>query len=130
VAALSKFQPVSFLLQNLTTERVIVDWAKPGNPVAILDIKPVEGWDEAYVWVGLTDAATDPNNSEAFNRYLRTLFDQLNGQHKQLLHCVAQGNFPLCRFLEQFGFIPFRQLSNHGTKNLEYLIMRRAPANV
>jgi hypothetical protein len=130
ITALTKFQPVSFLLQNLTTERVIVDWANPGNPVAIIDIQPVEGWDEARIWLGLTDAATPEGNMEAFNRYLRTLLDQLNGQHRQLLHYVAQHNFAQWRWLEQFGFLPHRRLSSHGDKQVEYLVMSRAPANV
>lgn len=130
VTALSKFQPVSFLLQNMARKRVIVDWDRPDWPVAIFDIAPVESWNEAHVWVGLTEKATDPNNSEAFNRYLRSLFDQLNGQHRQLLHHVAQSNFALKGFLEQCGFIPYSGLSHYGVTQVEYLVMRRALANV
>jgi len=130
IEALSKYAPVSFLLQNLDRKRVILYWSKPDWPVAIIDTAPVKDWNEAHIWVGLTEKATDERNREAFNRYLRSLFDQLNGQHHQLLHHVAQSNFAQIRWLEQFGFIPFRRLSHYGDKQTEYVVMRRACANV
>lgn len=130
IEALSRYEPRTFLLKDMNRKRVIVDWANPKCPVAILDVAPVEGWDEATIWIGRTEAATSESNKEAFNRYLRTLLDQLNSQHRQLLHYVAVSNRAQCRWLEQFGFIPFRQLSSYGDKRQEYLVMRRAPANV
>lgn len=130
VTALSKFAPVSFLFQNRERKRVIVDWSKPDWPVAILDVAPVSDWDEAVIWVGRTENATAPDKADVFDAYCRTLFDQLNRSHLQLLYYVPAGNVTQRSWLEQFGFIPYRQLSHYGDKQVEFNVMRRAPANV
>jgi hypothetical protein len=130
VSTLSKYQPVSFLLQDMERKRVVVDWSNSNQPVAIIDIKPVEGWDEAHVWLGLTGSATSEANKEAFAKFCRTLFDQLNKNHRQLLYHVAASNFTQSRWLEQFGFLPHRRLSHYGDKQVEYFVLRRSPANV
>jgi hypothetical protein len=130
VTALSKFAPVSFLLQNMDRKRVIVDWSKPDWPVAILDVAPSDDMDEAVIWIGRTENATAAGNAEVFDAYCRTLLDQLNRSHLQLLYYVPAGNVTQSGWLEQFGFIPHRRLSHYGDKQVEFNIMRRAPANL
>jgi len=128
LSAVSHFQPVSILLKDRDRKAVVVEKAKPSQPLMVFDIAPVVEKPLVVLWAALSDRPIGETASAYANGFLNCV----NDTYPEILTHVDARNVRHIAFLENVGFTRTGELPNHGRKQLKFYAYTRtgSAANV
>jgi len=129
IDALSRFQPVSVLLQNMERKGVIVDRRKPDWPLAVFEIFGQPGKPAAY-WSALTETALRQDWYWGFNDHVNAILNGMQSQHPTLLTYVDARNVRQMNWLERTGFHHVEDIPQYGRLEMPFKLYRRGAPHV
>jgi hypothetical protein len=130
--ALSRFQPVSVLLQDMDRKFIVCDRSTPYAPVAVFDVAPVPGQPgKGAMWCGLTDKIAHSEWLWSFSGHVRSILNMLQRDYPTISTYVDARNVQHKNWLEAVGFNHVETLPQYGRKEMKFhLLTRIAPSNV
>lgn len=126
MAALSKFQTVSVLLQDITRKGVILDRVTPTRPLMVFDVIPShEDQEAATFWSAMSESIASAHSYWSFAEYSRSILNSLNGKYPVLTSYVDARNTQQMGWLERVGFVHVEDVPQYGRKQLPFRVYRR-----
>jgi hypothetical protein len=126
IDALSKFAPLSVLLQNITRKGVITDRSSPTRPVAIFETTPIEGQrGSAAYWSAMTEDLIASEWFWTFTDHAKAIINQLQRLYPTLITYVDARNVRQIGWLESIGFNHVEDVPQYGRKEMKFTILNR-----
>lgn len=126
IDALSKFQPVSVLLKDMSHKAVFIDAGNPNQPVALFEIHPTDTGNGYAFWSALTDSVAASSHFWSLTEYARTALNQLQSRlYPTLTTFVDARNVRQIGWLESVGFNHVEDVPQYGRKELPFKIYKR-----
>jgi hypothetical protein len=126
LAALTPFHPLTFLLKDFERKSVIVDRANPTQPVAVLDLAPLEDKEAAIFWSALTERLITSDDHCSFSVHAQEFLNHFNRLYPVISTLADARNVRHSAWLERIGFTLAEELPQYGRKELPFLRMTRA----
>lgn len=131
IAAVSKFAPLSVLLQNMDRKGVIADRRNPTRPVAVLETTPVQGQPgHAAYWSALTDDLVTSDWFWTFTDHAQAIINHLQRLYPTLSTYVDARNVRQIGWLQSVGFEIVERIPQYGRKELPFLLLKRNAPNL